>query len=301
MSRSTRTARTLGAASLVAALTLGLAACSSDDASSDAAKGDESNPVVIGVVNAAADDQWSVFEEQAEAEGIYVEIKDLGSYDLPNAALTSEELDLNQFQHLQYLAEYNTNTGEDLTPIGATAVYPLSLYSSKYTSVDEIPAGAEIAIPNDPTNLARALLVLQDAGLLELKDGGSSVSTELDVLPSSTVTVTPVDATQTAVNLDSIDGAVVNNDFIKDAGLAADDALYQDSAEAEGARPYINVWVSRAADKDDETFLKLVEISHSPEVEAALLEASGDSAVIADQDGPTLQGYLDEIQANLQG
>ncbi|ACZ20430.1 ABC-type metal ion transport system, periplasmic component/surface antigen [Sanguibacter keddieii DSM 10542] len=301
MSRSTRTARTLGAASLVAALTLGLAACSSDDASSDAAKGDESNPVVIGVVNAAADDQWSVFEEQAEAEGIYVEIKDLGSYDLPNAALTSEELDLNQFQHLQYLAEYNTNTGEDLTPIGATAVYPLSLYSSKYTSVDEIPAGAEIAIPNDPTNLARALLVLQDAGLLELKDGGSSVSTELDVLPSSTVTVTPVDATQTAVNLDSIDGAVVNNDFIKDAGLAAEDALYQDSAEAEGARPYINVWVSRAADKDDETFLKLVEISHSPEVEAALLEASGDSAVIADQDGPTLQGYLDEIQANLQG
>jgi len=300
MSRSTRTARTLGAASLVAALTLGLAACSSDD-SSDAAKGDESNPVVIGVVNAAADDQWAVFEEQAEAEGIYVEIKDLGSYDLPNAALTSEELDLNQFQHLQYLAEYNTNTGEDLTPIGATAVYPLSLYSSKYTSVDEIPAGAEIAIPNDPTNLARALLVLQDAGLLELKDGGSSVSTELDVLPSSTVTVTPVDATQTAVNLDSIDGAVVNNDFITDAGLAAEDALYQDSAEAEGARPYINVWVSRAADSDDETFLKLVDIAHSTEVEDALLEASGGSAVIADQDAATLQGYLDEIQANLQG
>lgn len=301
MSRSTRTARTLGAASLVAALTFGLAACGSDE-SSDAAKGDESNPVVIGVVNAAADDQWSVFEEQAEAAGISVEIKDLGSYDLPNAALTSEEIDLNQFQHLQYLAEYNTNTGEDLTPIGATAVYPLSLYSSKYTSVEEIPDGAEIAIPNDPTNLARALLVLQDAGLLKLKDGGSSVSTELDVLADeSTVTVTPVDATQTAVNLDSIDGAVVNNDFIKDAGLAADDALYQDSAEAEGARPYINVWVSRAADKDDETFLKLIEISHSPEVQDALLEASGGSAVIADQDGATLQGYLDEIESNLKG
>lgn len=301
MSRSTRSARTLGAASLVAALTFGLAACGSDE-SSDAAKGDESNPVVIGVVNAAADDQWSVFEEQAEAAGISVEIKDLGSYDLPNAALTSEEIDLNQFQHLQYLAEYNTNTGEDLTPIGATAVYPLSLYSSKYSSVEEIPAGAEIAIPNDPTNLARALLVLQDAGLLKLKDGGSSVSTELDVLADeSTVTVTPVDATQTAVNLDSIDGAVVNNDFIKDAGLAADDALYQDSAEAEGARPYINVWVSRAADKDDETFLKLIEISHSPEVQDALLEASGGSAVIADQDGATLQGYLDEIESNLKG
>lgn len=301
MSRSTRTARTLGAASIVAALTFGLAACGSDE-SSDAAKGDESNPVVIGVVNAAADDQWAVFEEQAEAEGIYVEIKDLGSYDLPNAALTSEEIDLNQFQHLQYLAEYNTNTGEDLTPIGATAVYPLSLYSSKYGSVDEIPDGAEIAIPNDPTNLARALLVLQDAGLLTLKDGGSSVSTELDVVADeSTVTVTPVDATQTAVNLDSIDGAVVNNDFIKDAGLAAEDALYQDSAEADGARPYINVWVSRAADKDDETFLKLVEISHSTEVEDALLEASGGSAVIADQDGATLQGYLDEIESNLAG
>lgn len=301
MSRSTRTARTLGAASLVAALTLGLAACGSDE-SSDAAKGDESNPVKIGVVNAAADDQWAVFEEQAEAEGIYVEIEDLGDYSLPNAALTSGEIDLNQFQHLQFLAEYNTNTGEDLTPIGATAVYPLSLYSSKYTSVDEIPDGAEIAIPNDPTNLARALLVLQDAGLLTLKDGGSSVSTELDVLADeSTVTVTPVDATQTAVNLDSIDGAVVNNDFIKDAGLAADAALYQDSAEAEGARPYINVWVSRAEDSGDETFLKLIEIAHSTEVEDALLEASDGSAVLADQDAATLQGYLDEIQANLAG
>lgn len=303
MSRTTRTLRSVGAA-VVVALTLSLAACSGGDSNdaADATKGEKSNPVKIGVVNAAADGQWTIFKNEAEKAGIYVDIQDLGDYQLPNPALTAGELDLNQFQHLQFLAEYNVNTGEDLTPIGATAIYPLSLFSTKWTSVDEIPQGAEIAIPNDPTNLARALLTLQDAGLLTLKDGGSASSTELEVVADkSRVSVTPVDATQTAINLKTVDGAVVNNDFVKDAKLDPTQALYAGSAETEGARPYINVWVSRAADKDNATYLKLVEISHSAPVEEARLAESAGSGVIANQDGPELQGFLEKIQATIKG
>jgi D-methionine transport system substrate-binding protein len=300
MSRNTRSFRALGAAAVATTLALGLGACSSD--SSDAAKGTEENPVVIGVVNAEADDQWPIFEKAAEDAGIFVEIKDLGDYNTPNAALTSGELDLNQFQHLQFLAEYNVNTGEDLTPIGGTAIYPLSIYSTKHDSVEDIPEDAEIAIPNDPTNGARALLLLQEAGLITLKDGGSSSSTEDDIIADeSKVNVTAVDATQTAVNLDTLDGAVVNNDFVKDSGLEPTEALFADSADSVGARPYINVWVARAQDKDNETYLKLVEISHSPEVEAALQAISKGTAVISNHSAEELQGFLATIQEGLKG
>ncbi|MCC2307212.1 MetQ/NlpA family ABC transporter substrate-binding protein [Cellulomonas chengniuliangii] len=284
-------ARTLAAASAVALL----AACAgTSDAASDA--GDASEVVRIGVVG-ASDDYWKVFTDAAAEEGIEVELVNFTDYTQPNPALSQGQLDLNQFQHLQYLAQYNVGTDEDLTPIGATAVYPLGLYSKKFTSVDEIPAGSEIAIPNDPTNQARALLVLQDAGLLKLKDGGTSVAIPADIIEAeSTVTVTPVDATQTAVALNSVAGSIINNDFLKDAGLASTDALYQDQADSPGARPYINIWVARAEDKDNATYLKLVEVYQTPAVQEGLLENSGGTAVFAHQSGAELQGYLADIQ-----
>ncbi|SDB83444.1 D-methionine transport system substrate-binding protein [Sanguibacter gelidistatuariae] len=299
MIRSTRAAKAFGALALATVLSFTLTACGSGS-DSKAASGEKDDPIKIGVVGAAANDQWSVFETQAEKAGIYVDIIDLGTYPLPNPALTEGELDLNQFQHLQYLAEYNVSSGQDLTPIGSTAIYPLSLYSNKYDSLDAIPQGAEIVVPNDPSNLARALLVLRDAGLVELKDGGSATSTELDVLDTSRVKVTPIDATQTVLNLDSVDGAVVNNDFVKDSGLKPADALAADSADSEGALPYINIWVSRAEDKDNKTFAKLVEISQSPEVEAALQEASLNTAVLVHKTPAELQTILTPIQTALK-
>ncbi len=297
MSRSSF-ARSLAAAAAATALTFSLAACGSDsDADTNADKGTEGNPVTIGVVG--IEDYWTTFEQIAEDEGIFVEVTDLADYQVPNRALADGEIDLNQFQHLLFLAQFNVEAGEDLSPIAATAVYPLGVYSQKHDSIDSI-TGGEIAVPNDPTNLARALLLLQDAGLVELKDGGSAFSTELDVLPSSKVTVTPVDATQTVLALPDVEASVVNNDFLKEAGLTADDAIYADDASSDAARPYINVWVSRAEEKDNEVYSKLVEIYKRAEVQDGVLAASDGTAAIADQDGPTLQGYLDEIQADFE-
>jgi len=284
------------AASAVLALTLAACGGGSD---AGAEKGSEENPVKIGVVG-SSDPQWPIFQDLAEKEGIHVEIQNFSDYNQPNPALADGDLDLNQFQHILYLAQYNEADDQDLTPIGATAVYPLGLYSQKHGSVEEIPQGGEVAIPNDVTNQARALFVLQEAGLITLKDGAGVVPQPADIdEAASKVTVTPVDANQTVVALDSVDASVVNNDFLKDAGLDATDALFTDSAESEGARPYINIWVARADDADNPTYTKLVELFHDPSVLDAVKEASGDTASIADQPASELQEILTEVQGSL--
>ena len=299
--RTTRSLRTLRAGAVVAGLALALTACSADaddsgEAAADTDGASTTEPVVIGVVG-ASEDHWRIFEEKATEAGIPVEIVDFTEYSLPNPALTEGELDLNQFQHILYLAQYNVEAGEDLVPVGATAVYPLGLYSRQYESVDDIPEGAEIAIPNDPTNLARALLVLQDAGLVALRDGGSAFSTEADVLAdSSRVRVTPVDAQQTALALDSVAASIINNDFLADAGIDPESALYQDDAGSDAARPYINIWAARAEDADNPLFAQLVEIYEDEEVQAALQEASGGTAVLANQTPDELAAILAEVE-----
>lgn len=286
---TTTTAAVLTATALVAAL----ASCSTG---ADAGAIDET--ITIGVVG-AAEDHWRVFEEKAADAGYEVEIVDFTEYTQPNPALSQEQLDLNQFQHILYLAQYNVEAGEDLVPVGATAIYPLGLYSRQYDSVEAIPQGAEIAVPNDPTNLARALLVLQDAGLIALRDGGSAFATEADVVAEdSRVTVTPVDAQQTALALDSVAASVINNDFLQDAGIDPASALYQDDAEAEGARPYINIWAARSGDQDDPALLALVELYEDQEIQDALLASSGGTAVLADQTPEELQSYLADVEAD---
>ncbi|MFC8597227.1 MULTISPECIES: MetQ/NlpA family ABC transporter substrate-binding protein [unclassified Isoptericola] len=296
MSRSTRN-RLLTVTAIAAVTTFALSACGGSDAASGDGKGD--GKLRVGVVG-ASDDKWGVFTQEAAAEGLDVELVDLQDYTQANPSLSQGQLDANQFQHLQFLAGYNVDADDDLTPIGATAVYPLGLYSSKHDSLDQIPAGGQVAVPNDPTNLARALLVLQEAGLIELKDGGSAVSTEADVLPSSKVSVTPVSAEQTPIQLQSVDASVINNDYIEDAGLSADDALFQDDPDSAAAEPYINVWVARAEDADDPDLLKLAEVSHSDAVVAAEKKASGGTAVIKKNSPEELQKILTGLEDDIR-
>ena len=286
--------KSLTALAAAATLALSLSACGSSEVKTN--DGSKENPIKIGVVG--AEDYWPTFVAEAEKEDLFVEIVDLGQYTIPNTALADGEIDINQFQHLLFLAGYNEDAKDNLAPFAATAVYPLGVYSQKHESIETI-TGGEIAIPNDPTNLSRALLVLQDAGLVELKDGGTAFSTELDVLDTSKVKVVPVDAAQTVISLPDVEASVVNNDFLADAGLSATDAIYSDQADSEGARPYINIWVSRDEDKGNETFAKLVEIYKSDVVQEGVLAASGGTAAIANQTGPELEGFLKKIQEDV--
>ncbi|MFF2387489.1 MetQ/NlpA family ABC transporter substrate-binding protein [Agromyces sp. NPDC058104] len=266
------------AALAAAPLLFGLAACATPAAGGE---GDSASEVVkIGVVG-KGDPQWAAFEEAAADEGITIEIVDFGDYAQPNPATTEGELDLNQFQHIVYLADYNVSAGEDLTPIGSTAIYPLGLYSTKYESADDIKDGETVAVPNDPSNQARALLVLQSAGLIELKSGGTIFSDLADVDESaSRVKVTALEASLTPTSLPDVAAAVINNDFVADAGLTFEDAIAQDDPTDPNALPYVNIFATRAEDQDNATYKKLVEIFQTdPEVQAGLVEASGGTGV----------------------
>jgi len=261
--------------------------------------GSAEQPVKIGVVG-ASDPYWTVYKEAAAAEGISIELVDFADYPLPNPALTESEIDLNQFQHIVYLAQYNVASDEDLVPVGSTAIYPLGLYSDKYESVDDIPDGDTIAIPDDPSNLARALLVLQSNGLIELTGGGSIFSTvdEIDEA-NSRVKVTTLEAALTVTSLPDVAAAVINNDFLAPAGLASTDAIAQDDPSDPNALPYVNVFASRAEDKGNEVFAKLVEIFQNTQtVTDGLIEQSGGTAVIVKTPVSELEESLTTVEAD---
>ncbi|MGO4785539.1 MetQ/NlpA family ABC transporter substrate-binding protein [Cryobacterium sp. W22_MBD10_FK3] len=259
--------------------------------------GGEDETVKIGVVG-ASDPYWADYTEAAAAEGITVEIVDFAEYNQPNPALSNGDIDINQFQHLVYLADYNVSSGEDLTPIGATAIYPLGLYSTKVTDVAELKKGDTVAVPNDASNLARALLVLQSADLVTLKDGGTIFSTLDDVdTDKSKVTVTALEPSLTATSLPDVDAAIINNDFVEKAGLSFDDALVKDDPSDESALPYVNVFAVRAEDKDNETYAKLVDLFQTTStVTDGLLEVSGNSAVLATTSPADLQAALATVE-----
>ncbi len=135
---------------------------------------------------------WTVLKQKLADEGIDLEVRTINDGVQLNQGVQDGELDVNLFQHLIYLSQFNVENNGSLVPVGATAVYPLALYSEKYQDVKDLPEGAKVAIPNNPTNLARGLLNLQTAGLLTLKDGGTAFSTPADIV-STKVELLPVD------------------------------------------------------------------------------------------------------------
>ncbi|OZG59569.1 ABC transporter substrate-binding protein [Bifidobacterium myosotis] len=267
-----------------------------------AEKGSAENPVKIGVVG-ATDKQWQVFTQEAEKQGIHVKIVDFQDYTSENPALDSGDLDLNEFQHLLYLANYNVKNGKDLQPIGGTVVVPLGLYSTKVKSVDEIKQGDSIAIPNDETNQARAIGVLQKAGLVQLKNKWTAVTSPADIdEAASKVKVVPLGAEKVANSLNDpqLTAGIINNSYIKDAGLNPKDAIFQDDPSADSAKPYINAFVARKADVDNPVYKKLVEVYKTKAVTDAVQEDSKGTSVLAtDYSAEELQSFLKEIESDL--
>ncbi len=256
----------------VALMVSGLVGCSGDagattDGASTAAKQDT---IVLG-----ADDgnepHWQILKDKLADEGIDLEVKTITDGVQLNQGVKDGSLDINLFQHLIFLAQFNVDNNADLVPVGATAVYPLGLYSTEYDAVSKLPADAVVAVPNNPTNLARALLNLQTAGLLTLKDGGNALSTPADVVDSK-VKVTPVDANQTVTALKdgSADAAVVNNTQAQRGGLTDGDIIFKEDIDDPKLAPYINAFVTRAELADDPRWAKLIAAYHTPEVEEAV-------------------------------
>ena len=200
------------------------------------------------------------------------------------------------------------DAGQDLSPIAATAIYPISLWGDtekNVTSLDDLQAGDQIAIPDDGTNQSRAIFLLQNAGLVTLIEGHSAIVTPSDIdRNESKVEVKPVTASQTAISLSDpkIKASVVNNDFVKNLSDANKrNSLYTESGDSEGAKPYINVFVARNEDKDNALYFKLAQIfNNDPLTQIALAEEAGgtDSIVTTvNNEAPNvLQQILEEQQ-----
>ncbi|MBP1325172.1 D-methionine transport system substrate-binding protein [Leucobacter exalbidus] len=289
------------AASITALALAGAATLAGCAPAADEAGKAEDAAVRIGVVG-ASDPYWATFTDAAAEEGIEVELVDFTDYNQPNPALSEGELDLNQFQHIVYLADYNVANDDDLKIIGSTAIYPLAVFSTKHTKLEDLKQGSTVAVPSDPSNRARALNVLQAAGLVELSDGGTLFSTPDEVVADkSKVKVTEMDASFTATSLADVDAAVVNNDFVTDAGLDFADALYQDDPEDEAAQLFANVFAVKNADVENETYQKLVEIYQTnEEVQAGVLENSGDSAIMISTPVSDLQALLADAEEQVR-
>lgn len=284
------------AALAVVPLVFGLAGCGSSNSSSSS----DSKKVTIGVVGSEKFNK--TLQEEAKKQGIDIEYKEFSAYTEPNPALVAGDIDMNRFQHIAYLSNYNVSAGKDLQIVGPTVIYPMALFSKKHSSLSDIPQGGEIVIPNDTVNEARALKLLKANGLITFKNADVDAPTIDDVDTSaSKVKVTPVDATQTVVGMESADGAVVNNDFLKDAGLKPADALAQDDPKTDpSAIKYVNLFVAQKDKADDETYRKIVEIFHSEPVMKVVQEETRGTAVEVNVSTDELRQSLANEEAKLR-
>ena len=281
------------AALAVVPLVFSLAACGS----SSNGNGD-SKKITIGVVGNETANQ--VLKDEAAKQGITIEYSEFTDYAQPNPAVDAGDNDMNRFQHIAYLANYNVSSGKDLQIVGSTNIYPMAIFSKKHKKVDEIPQGGTIAIPNDSVNEARALLLLKAQNLVTFKsEVHTPTHNDIDT-GKSKVKVTPVDAAQTVVSLDSVDAAVINNTFLADAGLNPSDALAQDDPNNPDARRYVNLFVAQKDKVNDETYKKDVEIFHSKTVQDAVKEDSKNTAVEVNLSQDELKKALENEEAALK-
>jgi D-methionine transport system substrate-binding protein len=205
-----------------------------------------------------------------EKENIKLEIIEFQDYVQPNTALVDKELDANFFQHQPYLDSFNKEKNQNLVSAGSVHVEPLGLYSKSIKNISELKDGAEIAIPNDPSNASRALLLLQSNGILKLKDGGSITSTEKDIVENlKNLKIILAEAAQLPRVLEDVDAAIINTNYALPANLnPVKDALIIEGKDS----PYANNVVVRSGDQERAEIKKLVEVLNSPEVKKFIEE-----------------------------
>lgn len=284
----------LGALLAIVPLALGLAACGGNDTPSGPETKDGKTVVKIAIAKEMEVNK--VLKEEAAKQDIDIEYKELDNYTEANPQLTQGQVDLNWCQHISYLANYNVDNDDDLQIVGPTAIFPMGLYSKNHKSVDEIPEGGKIAIPNDAVNEARAINVLKSAGLLKLKSD-TLQPTENDIdKDNSKVNVTAVEANQTVASMSSVDGSVVNNDFLDDANLDPKNALFQDDASQDSALPYVNLFVAQKGQEDNETYKKIIDIYRSQPVQDAQQKSSKNTAVVVDTDVQKLRDVQKKLE-----
>ena len=226
--------------------------------------------IVVGATPEPHAALLSLVVDDLAAQGITLEVKEFTDYVTPNDAVEYGEIDANYFQHIPYLESFNTEHGYHLVNAGGIHVEPIALYSSKYSSLSDIPNGAVIAIPNDPTNEGRALLLLQSAGLIKLKDNAGLEAIPLYIVENpKNLKFSEIEAATLPRILSDVDAAVINGNYAIPAGLVATrDGLFVEGADS----PYVNVIAVKAGNENNPAVKALVEALKSDEVKAYVAE-----------------------------
>lgn len=234
----------------------------------------------VGATPAPHAEVLEVVKEILAAQNITLEIVQFNDYNTPNDSVEDGSLDANYFQHITYMNEYNTSSGTHLVSVGAVHYEPFGLYAGKTASIDELPDGAQVAVPNDATNEARALLLLEQEGLITLAEGVGINATRLDIVENpKNLEIVELEAAQIPSRLADVDLAVINGNYALDAGLKVADALAVEANDGTAAEAYGNVLTVKEGRENDEAIKALYQALCSDEVKN-FMEETYNGAVV---------------------
>ncbi|WMC10201.1 methionine ABC transporter substrate-binding lipoprotein MetQ [Oceanimonas pelagia] len=254
----------------VLASALTLAGCG-EQAEQTTAEAEAVKPLRLGVIAGAEEQVAEVAARVAKEQyNLEVELVSFSDYVTPNVALSDGSLDINAFQHKPYLDKQIADRGYELVPVGNTFVYPIAAYSKVIKSLDELAEGAKVAVPNDPTNLGRSLLLLEQQGLIEVDDAAGLEATPLNITANpKNLDIVELEAPQLPRSLDDVAFAVINTTYASQIDLLPGrDSLFVEDKES----PYVNLIVSRTDNQNDQRVQTFVKAYQSEEVYQAALD-----------------------------
>ena len=258
---------------LVLALTLALSLTACGGSSDD-------KTIKVGASPAPHAEILEVAKDILAEEGYTLEIVEFDDYIIPNTSLEDGELDANYFQHITYMNNFNVENGTHLVSAAGIHYEPFGLYAGKTASIEELPDGAKIAVPNDATNEARALLLLEQVGLISLKEGVGIDATKSDIVENpKSIEIVETKAELVSTTLQDVDMAVINGNYAIDAGLKIADALAVEAADGTAAEAYVNVVAVKEGNENSEKIQALVKALESEEVKA-FIEETYNGAVV---------------------
>ncbi len=237
------------------------------------------NEISVGITPGYSEQVMEYAAKEAAKQGLTVNIKTFSDYVTPDQALAAGDIDLNSFQHGPFLQAFNEKNGTHLVSIGNTYLAPLRVYSNKITSIKDVPDGAKVSIPNDPSNGGRALLLLDHNGLLKLKPGTDPTKATINDIAENPkkLEIIELEAAQLPRSLDDVTISVINAGYAKSANLDSKKAL----ATEDNTSPYVNIIAAREQDKDNPTYQKFVKIFQSDNVRKYINDNFSDGLVPA--------------------
>ena len=259
------------ALALALALCLSLAACGSSGSK---------KTIKVGATPAPHADILEVAKDLMAEKGYTLEIVEYNDYVQPNNSVEDGSLDANYFQHITYMNNFNEENGTHLVSVAAIHYEPFGIYAGKTASLEELPDGAQIAVPNDGTNEARALLLLEQEGLITLKQGVglSATKSDIDSNPDN-YEIVELEAQLLTTTLQDVDVAVINGNYAIDAGLKVSEALAVEAADGAAAEAYANVITVKAGNENNDAVKALVEVLKSDKIKT-YIEETYDGAVV---------------------